>query len=572
MSRVPSVRREERLDRSQWFSSAKEAEGQSLALSIVEEVLDDRRQFALDVFSSPRKIINVEAKVNQVYRTTKEILEGEIAGLQDDDDLDIAGHAMQSLAHANTQRMSWATKRTKGARKVGTATQAFLNSFSGFLESYSGIVELVKVADNQYGGLAYGTLSLFLSVAVNKEQQEEMIEDAIGELALNFPRLEILSVIYPSARIRELVAKVYREVILFARASASYYQQSSAEKLFTIMKSPPKSGVKKSVASIRKWLAETRRESECLMQARLSALCEENRRMRMTLDSLDRRDIKRQKNQDRERLDNLRIILDVEKSRPKTHVEGYKNRLQMTFPHNRINRRTAAPMTPELLQADESYQQWHGCEHSCLLVLSGRTFIGNGPTTLSWLSPAAVTVTEQLRDQQQLVAYYYCQVAPNMLDRECPPLQDVMASLVYQLVEIRPELIESGVQKLQATMTSEDWNSEDEGTALETMRDFLIGLLQSFSPAEVVTLVLDRMDRCRVGDSKLSGWILLTQLLQVVKRAACIIKILVVNSTTSWNLGKDHRERLKRVGGDFYVDKLDWHQQSERSKALTPSR
>ncbi|KAL9024102.1 MAG: hypothetical protein Q9196_006758, partial [Gyalolechia fulgens] len=200
----------------------------SQALSIVGEVLESRQEFALDICPSPKQIVNVEAKVNQVYRTTKEILEDEIFGFQNENEPDNAGHAMQLLAHTNAQRRSWAAKRKKGTRKVGTATQAFLNSFSGFLESYSGIVELVKVADNQYGGLAYGTLSLFLSVAVHKEQQEETIEDAIEELALNFPRLEILSGIYPSARIRELVAKVYKEVILFARASASYYQQSSA--------------------------------------------------------------------------------------------------------------------------------------------------------------------------------------------------------------------------------------------------------------------------------------------------------------------------------------------------------
>lgn len=49
-------------------------------------------------------------------------------------------------------------------RRVGNNTVVFVNNFSGFLQAYSGIVEVMKGADNQYGGLAYSTLSLLLIV------------------------------------------------------------------------------------------------------------------------------------------------------------------------------------------------------------------------------------------------------------------------------------------------------------------------------------------------------------------------------------------------------------------------
>jgi phage-related protein len=61
--------------------------------------------------------------------------------------------------------MSWSTRRSVGLRKAGSSVQRVLGTFSDFLGSYSGIVELVKAADSQYGGLAYGTLSLLLSVS-----------------------------------------------------------------------------------------------------------------------------------------------------------------------------------------------------------------------------------------------------------------------------------------------------------------------------------------------------------------------------------------------------------------------
>ena len=39
-----------------------------------------------------------------------------------------------------------------------------MTRFADFLEAYSGIVEIVKQADSQYGGLAYSTVSLLLLV------------------------------------------------------------------------------------------------------------------------------------------------------------------------------------------------------------------------------------------------------------------------------------------------------------------------------------------------------------------------------------------------------------------------
>jgi hypothetical protein len=42
--------------------------------------------------------------------------------------------------------------------------QNFVRAFADFLGAYSGIVELVKGAGQQYGQLAYETLSLFLTV------------------------------------------------------------------------------------------------------------------------------------------------------------------------------------------------------------------------------------------------------------------------------------------------------------------------------------------------------------------------------------------------------------------------
>lgn len=56
-------------------------------------------------------------------------------------------------------------KRSTGIRRAYSSTQKFIVEFDRFLSAYSGIVEIVKSADQQYGGVAAATLSLLFSVS-----------------------------------------------------------------------------------------------------------------------------------------------------------------------------------------------------------------------------------------------------------------------------------------------------------------------------------------------------------------------------------------------------------------------
>lgn len=225
-----------------------------------------------------------------------------------------------------------------------------------------------------------------------------------------------------------------------------------------------------------------------------------------------------------------------------------------------------------MLQADESFQNWQESEHSCLLALCGQNRTWDNATTLSWLSAAAVIVTEQLRGAKRLVAYYYCQVQLNMSDQRRPPLQELMAYLVYQIIASRPELMQIGSHKIKTAVSCDEWREINEEVALEVMRACLMDLLGLFQADEEITLVLDRVDRCCYGDEALSGQVLLMQFLELVFEAPCILNILVVANSTSWKIRADQRERLRRKGGNNFVDKLEWHQERNHPTTLTRSR
>ena len=69
------------------------------------------------------------------------------------------------LELAEAKSLIWLKRRKTGLRRYPALLQTFMTRFADFLEAYSGIVEIVKQADSQYGGLAYTTLSLLLLVS-----------------------------------------------------------------------------------------------------------------------------------------------------------------------------------------------------------------------------------------------------------------------------------------------------------------------------------------------------------------------------------------------------------------------
>ena len=57
-------------------------------------------------------------------------------------------------------------KRGKGAKQISSEIQQFAKTFADFLGCYSQIVDIVKEADTQFGGVAIQTLSLLLVVGL----------------------------------------------------------------------------------------------------------------------------------------------------------------------------------------------------------------------------------------------------------------------------------------------------------------------------------------------------------------------------------------------------------------------
>lgn len=95
-------------------------------------------------------------------------------------------YAIHMLDQAGRAKSSLRIERTKGVRKLTTGFMRFAQTFQEFLKVYSGIVDIMvshhyqhfwrpgitsfsqQLASDQYGGAAYGALSMLFSVRKNE--------------------------------------------------------------------------------------------------------------------------------------------------------------------------------------------------------------------------------------------------------------------------------------------------------------------------------------------------------------------------------------------------------------------
>lgn len=77
---------------------------------------------------------------------------------------DLSAYVSRQVAGVNSAQAGLTERRSKGIHKSSTKATKFVSEFDRFLTAYSGIVNIVTLADSQYGGVACATLALLFSV------------------------------------------------------------------------------------------------------------------------------------------------------------------------------------------------------------------------------------------------------------------------------------------------------------------------------------------------------------------------------------------------------------------------
>ncbi|KAI9771918.1 MAG: hypothetical protein M1839_002701 [Geoglossum umbratile] len=505
---------------------------------------------------------------------------------------DLEGQLRGRMKDLKTTKTTWRGNR----RVVSVKLQRFLTRMSEFLECYSGIVEILRCADMQYGGVAYGTISALLIVAVNKERKEEKIEEALENIQANLPRMKTTQEIYPSENMERLVAEVYKEVILFLRKSTMYYLQPGYSRFFQArpaglmrfwqaITQPPKMGFDMSVDEIGRKITEVKEERDINLNLREWAdlrlefqASKKHNEKKFTGEAspmailehvlaLKRADTSSHIHEDVSEIHSEEAKARLHSIRPllvntQYDSDGYRSSYRLTLAE--IFGQTSETQTSELMKKD-AYSRWRTSERSCLLQISGET--NTRATGLCWLSPLVLHVIDMLNRDDQHAVYHFCQRQNSMPENVL--VYEVLSGIVYQLLALRPSTLgnRDRFEALASKLKSDDWRSESLTNVFKVLTDIFVMLTELFEKLGTVYILLDRVDRCSGSTQRLIEKLL--ELLTVGDTYR--VKILVVVSMC--RVGQDEIEAPDEyIKGGNYVEISGWDEPFSSPARKSPLR
>lgn len=133
---------------------------------------------------------------------------------------------LQSQVKAELERAEQQQQKRTAEHGRTDAALSFLNDFLNFVGEFSGVVEIMKAADESYGGAAYTALSVFLAVVVNTKKKDDMIANAMIRLREHYSRMVIISEIYPTPEMRRYITNAYALGLQFVVEARVYYTRS----------------------------------------------------------------------------------------------------------------------------------------------------------------------------------------------------------------------------------------------------------------------------------------------------------------------------------------------------------
>ncbi|KAL8647629.1 MAG: hypothetical protein Q9226_006353 [Calogaya cf. arnoldii] len=501
---------------------------------------------------------------------------------------------------AENVKGDWMKKRSKASKH----TQNFTTKFSGFLESYSGIVEVVKGADQQYGGLAYGLLMRVCKVAVNKSRHEAVIEETMDNVRSSLPRMRAFKEIYPTKELEDLVAKVYIEVMQFLRQSIKYYLrpgyrtdlkyvgcQACAHqilvRLWHAVSHPPKMGLEVDVAKIACKINEVIEESTIGLHQRVrdvqnqfsaneKSVASRFDQVNTRLDQVDARFGPVNKKIlgehiiacGRSAIDWI-LCIELEQHRIEenqielrnhlmpgwtdqvhdSELASYQSLLEHEFGVDCIER------TLSDLCGREEYAQWRNNKQSCILRLSGYT---SNCTGLCWLSAIIPSLIKQLRGQKHHLIF--CLIQQQHWMEEEVPMEKILTNITFQLLQRWSENVHDWklFSEVHQELKKHTW-AED----LVSLRRVLVTVLAQL---EETTIILDRIDRAKQAPK------VIKTLLQILSESHCVARILLVTKPAStameWELDTSDEVKQKVT----YLEIDGWDQEQDEPKSTSRRR
>ncbi|KAF9699864.1 hypothetical protein EKO04_002675 [Ascochyta lentis] len=479
-----------------WFEKN---ESTATLWSPIEELYNDRKEWTLkpdSYLDDDTSITKVAKDPAGLYSCSRSEVEQAIEQLT----------AQKNLESTMKAHGDWRAGQQSGrTRKIGAATQNLLCTIGNFLQTFSGIAEIVKSVDQQIGGLAYGTIMLLVSVAVNKQKHDDWREAVLKELSYAFPRLSTLQNVRPGKTLQLLIMDVFRLSIVFCRETVQYFAGSSLRRL---LKSLSEKDLEKTTSDLRIKLSEIHKECEITMLQLLFKQQERIEELGKCIRKLDRtgrntNDIvngleARAKDKSLLRLmERLQLETeDVDLEAIANQVEGI---LDVQFADQRHNHKAVCRMSSSILKQEPVFNTWYQQTKSGVLLIGGNNYFDHSDVELNWLSWASVWAARSL-DGGGCPLVFFCQTTYNMNRRARCTFHQIVDSLIYQLAAMHPDGLQAQQKTISKARKSTAWNNVNRTVAFEARTRLLIELMASFVRGTIFTIIIDRLDRSCGGE------------------------------------------------------------------------
>jgi len=260
----------------------------------------------------------------------------------------------------------------------------------------------------------------------------------------------------------------------------------------------------------------------------------------------------------------MRTILEVNLKDPHLDTFQYQRLLNEAFRDAGAVDDTARMLTLEAFTAEPAVDEWIQAEGSAILIIGGQNASVVTNTTLNWLSYAPVLWSTKLASEGGVFARYYCQITPTLPFARQPSIRLIMASWVYQILELLPACPPIDLNAVALAFAVETWR-RDEDAAMDAAGGVLLSLLAELDETAQVVLLLDRADRCCLWPEQdsddSSAAILMQGLVALLEKAPCRLKILatVGSLAAEKTLSKKVRKR-QATQGRRVTERLNWNQ------------
>lgn len=379
------------------------------------------------------------------------VLERAKNGNTGEKDVKIIIGQLHDYAQSQSGAKDEADRRKIGRRLIISKIQRLAVWADKFLITFSGIAAIVKAVDEQYGGIVYGTLALFLTVARNKELHKILTANTLDRICDWLPRLDVISKVEKkNDTVMRFVFDVYQRTVDFLRDATKYLAQSWFVRTCKVIARPPELYLKDQVEELKE---KTKALLEELFLAQYGHLCGIKQNLSRLVENTNQTNVQLAEQQSENRQERLRKIsstleLPLElKAGPETMIQDCIKIYAGMFSEHRD--KAASPpvklqkISLRLLNDRPRYSEWKWHQTSSLFLLGGENYSYN--VSESWLSPVVVEFYLSVKGLPNTLAMFHSINAVRARRRKDPEAEILLLlkSILYQLLKQSPKLCQN---------------------------------------------------------------------------------------------------------------------------------